>query len=246
MVGHPRFTGDSASEQPSEPSDASSASVSNVFSGDTYLLRQLRERNNATEAQHSVRVADLLPVIEDATSDLRNACSAGLASVKTLLDGINSRRYARKGATESQQQLADLDQAIERLNICLAEFKEHKRLILVEPFQSLLQSADTTKGPMPLRSLYVAYVFAANLVVLASAILKLMETVQATAAKRKKNRLWMPGGLRALAKAIVSRGETSDQAAGEDNVPQAEEEVKKEECAYSKFMILYYMLKIKC
>ena len=40
--------------------------------------------------------------------------------------------------------------------------------------------------------------------------------VQNIAAKRTKNRLWAPGGLRAIAKALTSRGESGEQAVGED------------------------------
>ena len=62
------------------------------------------------------------------------------------------------------------------------------------------------------------------------------EVVQATAAKRTRPRLWGPAGLRALVTAITSRsdGDVSEQAAGEDSVPQASEEVQKEERVFSQ------------
>lgn len=76
--------------------------------------------------------------------------------------------------------------------------------------------------------------FAANLVVLADAVVGLMEYVQLTAHKRTRNRMWAPGGLRALGRAIVSRGDASDQAAGEDHAPQPDEELYDEEAPYRR------------
>lgn len=176
---------------------------------------------------------DVLPVIEEATADLRGACSAGFGATKAVLDGINMRRYARRGAKESEQQLADLDTALDRLKTSLNQFKTSKRLQLLQPFEGVLEDAKNANGYVPFRSLYVSYVFAANLIVLADGIVGLMEVVQTTASKRTKNRLWAPGGLRQIFKAITSRGDVSDQAAGEDNAPEAQVDVKEKEKPYS-------------
>lgn len=185
-----------------------------------------------------MRMHDVMPAIEESTADLRTACSNGLRATMTVLDGINTRRYTRKGAKESDQHLADLDTALERLRTVLEEFKNSRRLQLLQPFDSVLEDARVS-APMklrpssvPLRNLYVSFVFAANLVVLTEATIGLMEYVQLTGHKRRKNRLWAPGGLRAIGKAIMSRGDTSDQAVGEDHAPQPDEEVKQEEGPY--------------
>lgn len=222
-------------DQSTAPSNApSEVSDDTVVAGDTYLLSQLRARHQLAEATYSVRLADVMPTIKDATADLREACSKGLGSVRTVLDGINTKRYARKGAAESEQQLKDLDQAFEVLQQTVADFKSTRRLELLQPFQAVIASADVKRGAIPLRALYVSYVFAANLVVLAEGILDLMAYVQTTAAKRLRNRLWAPGGLRAIVKALTSRGDVNEQTAGEDNEPQVEKELQQTNYVYSK------------
>lgn len=199
------------------------------------MLRQLRERHRTAEAKYSVRMQDVLPVISSATADLRASCIAGLGATQILVDGINLRRYARKGARESDQHLQDLDDALERLKVSLESFKSSDRLNLLQPFHAVFADAKVNNfGALPIRSLYVSFVFSSNLIVLSDAVVKLMESVQKTATKRRRNRVWAPGGLRALGKALLSRGEVSDQATGEDNVPQPDEEVKKDEKPYSK------------
>lgn len=205
-----------------------------TWQGDTRLLRQLRERHRTAETTYSVRMRDVLPVIEEATADLRGACSAGFAATRTVLDGINMRRYARRGAKESEQQLADLDAALDRLKTSLAQFKTSRRLQLLRPFEGVIEDARNGNGYVPFRGLYVSYVFAANLIVLADGIITLMELVQSTASKRTKNRLWAPGGLRQVFKALTSRDDVSDRAAGEDNAPEPQMDVTEKEKPYSK------------
>ncbi len=139
-----------------------------------------------------------MPSLGEATVDLRKACSSGLATTQVLLEGINTRRYARHGMKESEQHLKDLDAAIEHLQTTLAEFKTDKRLLILKPFGGLVDAArlgTDFKGPLPLRALYTAFVFAANLIGLAQAIEQYMLYVQGIAAKRRHNRLWAPGGI---------------------------------------------------
>ncbi|EKM50877.1 uncharacterized protein PHACADRAFT_151282 [Phanerochaete carnosa HHB-10118-sp] len=215
---------------------SSAAEDAHGFTGDTPLLRQLHQLHNTAELTYSVRMQDVMPVIEESTADLRSACSNGLRATKTVLDGINTRRYARQGAEDSDQHLTDLDAAFERLRTALEEFKTSRRMQLLRPFDSCDARTSESLRPsaVPLRSLYISFVFATNLVVLTEAIAGLMEYVQLTAHKRKKNRLWAPGGLRALGRAIMSRGDASDQAAGEDYAPRPNEEVKEEEGPYRR------------
>lgn len=244
LAGHRsvREPDQSLSREASASSSADSAITENAhgFAGDTSLLRQLRQENRTAESTYSVRMHDVLPVIEESTADLRTACSDGLRATMTVLDGINTRRYSRKGAKESDQHITDLDGALERLRAALDEFKTSRRLQLLHPFDAVLEDAKAQTphklrpSSVPLRSLHISFVFAASLIVLADAIIALMEYVQLIAHKRRKNRLWAPGGLRALAKALMSRGDTSDQAAGEDHAPQPDEEVKAEEGPYSE------------
>ncbi|KAI0339296.1 hypothetical protein BDW22DRAFT_1409168 [Trametopsis cervina] len=224
---------DSTPAPSAAPSEDGDSTVNDPAIGDTYLLRQFRERNLAAESAHNVRISDVMPFLRDATADLRGACSEGLAATKAVLDGINTRRYSRSGDKESEQQLKTLDVAIEHIQASLAEFKEDKRLLILQPFQDLIESAkNNNMGPLPFRALYSAYVFAANLIIVSEAIENYMVYVQTVAAKRRKNRLWAPGGIRALVKALKSKGDASDQAAGEDHEPPAEHAVETEQAPY--------------
>ncbi|GJE92380.1 fusaric acid resistance protein-like domain containing protein [Phanerochaete sordida] len=244
LAGHPisRGADHDLSREGSASSDTPASSITDAhgFTGDTPLLRQLRHKHSAAESAHAVRMHDLLPVIEDATAELRAACAAGLAATQAVLDSINTRRYARQGDRESGARLAALDAALEQLRGALAAFQDVRRRALLAPFGGVLADARAAPpaalrpGALPLRSLYVSFVFAANLVVCADAVRGLMEYVQLTAHARRRNRLWAPGGLRALARALVARGDTSDQAAGEDHAPQPDAEVKEEELPYRR------------
>lgn len=118
----------------------------------------------------------------------------------------------------------------------MEEYKETKRLKVLEPFLPILEQAKSQqkKGPLPLHNLYVSYVFGANLMVLAEGILAFMAVVEETANKRTRNRVWAPSSLRAIGKAIMSRGDASEQALGEDTTVEQEDEVRRDEKSYSK------------
>jgi hypothetical protein len=244
MQSFTKFVGQQAQR---DASNASSAAVTeeegttanDPDQGDTYLLRQFRERNMTAEAMHNVRIRDILPFVRECTADLRHACSDGLSAAKALLDGINERRYSRHGAKESEQHMKDLDAAIERLQQALASFKQDKRLDILKPFEGLIESAkQSTHVLLPMRGLYIAYVFAANLIVLAQAIDQYMLYIQGIAAKRRKNRLWAPGGLRAIVRALKSKGDAGDHVTGEVRESSAEKELEKEEAPYSEYLII--------
>jgi hypothetical protein len=218
-------------------SEEDGCTINDPAAGDTYLLRQFRERNINAESKHNIRIVNVLPFVRECTVDLRHACSDGLSAAKALLDSINERRYSRHGAKESEQHMKNLDAAIERLQQALVSFKQDKRLGILKPFEGLFQSAkQNNQGPLPLRALYVAYVFAANLIVLAQAIEQYMLYIQGIAVKRRKNRLWAPGGLRAIVKALKSKGDAG-QVVGEDYEPPVEKELEKEEAPYSECLM---------
>ncbi|KAL4246747.1 hypothetical protein ABKN59_009080 [Abortiporus biennis] len=220
----------------SSHSDASSTASSSL-SGDTYLLRQLRERNHAAELEHSVRLGDVMPVIRDSTHDLREACASGIASVQSVLININTKRYARnrRDLEESESKVKDLELKIHELRAALEDFKHSKRLAMCEPYQALVASRKTRKEKysLPLRTLYIAYVLGANFVVLAEGILDLMDLVQTKAKKRKNNRLWAPSKLRAIGKALMTReGDLGDQTLGEEEVSKEDTDAEREAYSY--------------
>ena len=236
LVGHPVTHADADGPSTSDASSTVSDESDEVrmFPNDTTLLRQLREQHQVAESTYSVRMRDVMPTLEQSTADLRSACSAALGSMKAVLDDINTRRYSRKGPKESDLHIAELDGALDRLRVALEEFKTTRRLQLTGPYESLFSNAKEGQGYLPLRSLYVSFVFAGNLIVLADAVVTLMEYMQLTAHKRRKNRLWAPGSLRALGKALFSKGSEMEQVAGEDSTPEPEEDMKRKEAPFSK------------
>ena len=165
---------------------------------DSFLVQQMYKRNEAGERQNSLRLVDLLPLLREATSELRSAASNALAAVSDTINFVNTTRWSWHSTADA---LADqenkLDSAVESLRRALSEFKATGRLRLLEPFEPHLSAADA-----PLRGLYVSYVFSASIIVVSEAILTVAETVRETINKRRMNRLWAPKGLRQLAHAF--------------------------------------------
>ncbi|KAJ7595105.1 hypothetical protein C8J56DRAFT_1013068 [Mycena floridula] len=193
-------------------------------SNDTYLLRQLRSNNKILETKHSVRIEDILVILDSCTTNLREACVRGLDAIQSTINHVNHRRWSR--AQDSGA--IDLDKAAEELRLAVSNFKETSRLTLLEPYEAMIvQCGDSAKEQiaLPLRSLYVSYVFASNLIGVAEAALGIMESVANITAKRTKNRLWAPAGLRKIGKALreKDRGDEAE-AFGEDLKPAEDDE----------------------
>lgn len=170
----------------------------------------------------------MLPVIKEATADLRTACYEGAGRVQATIDCINKRRW-RTDKEEEGKAIKVFDSSFEQLQAALEAFKETNRRMLIEPYLPLLRDAHTKEARrnLPLRSLYLAYVFATNLIVVADILLAFMEKVRETVEKRKKNRLWAPKGLRAIKKLFTEDAHDEDGAFGEDrSTEKAEESVE--------------------
>jgi len=193
-------------------------------SNDTYLLQQIYRRHDSLEALHSLHIEDLLPVIKDTTAALRQACCDGVDAMQVSIDTVNKRRWRTDEAARAKC-YERFDATIARLSATLAAFKEtdHKRLI--EPFMPLLRDAHTKEArrAVPLRSLYLSYVFATNIIVVGDVLLSLMHQVRATMEKRKSNRLWAPKGLRAIKKFFTERDHEDGATFGEDRAPEKTE-----------------------
>ncbi|KAH9050166.1 hypothetical protein EDB84DRAFT_1623276 [Lactarius hengduanensis] len=157
---------------------------------DTFFLQQMYQRNEAGERENSLRLVDLLPLLREATAELRSAASNALNAIR-LHDQFFGER--------------ELDSAAEHLRGALVAFKETERLRLLEPFEPHLGTPAA-----PLRGLYVCYVFSASIVVVSEAILAVMDTVRQTTDKRRKNRLWAPKGLRQLVHTLFIEKRTEE------------------------------------
>jgi hypothetical protein len=199
-------------------------------SNDSYVFRQIHQHRHAIEITHSLRFDDILPLVQESTADLRRACTAAITAVQTSLDSVNTRRWKTNGELDSQHTL-QLDEATVRLRAELVAFKEIHRKRLVEPFLPLIYAAKTSheQEMLPLRSLYLAYVFGTNLILSSDAILALMDKVTETTHKRLSNRFWAPKGLRAIGKLFTARGDKDDGAFGEDTSPIPDASTQREE-----------------
>ncbi|PCH37055.1 hypothetical protein WOLCODRAFT_140699 [Wolfiporia cocos MD-104 SS10] len=216
--------------------DASANTAQGDMLGDAEVIMQLRNRHRSTGPP----ISDVIPVLRDATRELREACAGAAGACRAVIISVNTKRYGRDAAANLDANIKALDAAEERLAGVLTAFKERDRLALVEPFRDVLdeerqrQRADKPAlgqraTEAPLRALYLSYVFAANMVAVAQAVKALVESVGETATRRRKNRLWAPKGLRMIGKALTQRGNASDQATGEDPVPPEETGAKERE-----------------
>jgi hypothetical protein len=167
---------------------------------DTFLVQQMYQRNEASERENSLRLADLSPLLREATAELRSAASNALNAIGRIINFVNATRWSwRSTAHALSEQERELDSAAERLRGALVEFKETKRLRLLEPFEPHLG----TPGA-PLRGLYTCYGFSASIVVVSEAILAVTDIVRQTTNTRRKNRLWAPKGLRHIVQVMFA------------------------------------------
>ena len=186
-------------------------------------------RYEALESQHNLGLEYLLPVLRECTKELREACIEGLGTAQGAIDSINQHRW-RLDKTKQEECEKKFLEAQERLKIALQEFKETKRHMLIEPYMPLLKSNLTKdeRRTLPLRSLYLSYVFATNLIVVADVLLTFLSKVADTNKKRRKNRLWAPKGLRAIAKIWGERPHEDEPSLGEDRSDKSDADVKDE------------------
>lgn len=210
--------------------------------GDTQLFRELRG-SRARYGDEAVPLHELLPILHSCTAPLRAAVTELLGDIRALLESINKRRYTRGSNAHSAECLAALEASTVRLTSALEAFRTTDRLALLEPFAPYLHPSPGEEpsklGAAPFRSLFIAYVFAANLVTVSAAVRTLAQSVCRTAHKRPKNRMWAPGAI-ALGKVLGRRwrgeGGTAEAALGES--PQAPDggEWEREEEVYRKLV----------
>lgn len=197
---------------------------------DTFFVQQMYQRNEASERENSLRLVDLLPLLREATAELRSAASNALNAIGGIINFVNTTRWCWRGTAHAlSEQERELDSAAERLRGALVEFKETRRLRLLEPFEPHLGTPDA-----PLRGLYVCYGFSASIVVVSEAILAVTDIVRQTTNTRRKNRLWAPKGLRHIVQAmfVEKSAEADPHAYGET---QEVNEVVPEEDSTGKY-----------
>ena len=203
-----------------------------------YLLHQIYRRHDSLENLHSLRIEDILPIIKNSTADLREACIEGLDAAQACIDTVNTCRWRTdvEAAAKCQQRF---DAALARLSAAMIAFKDTDRQMLIEPFMTILRDAHTreAKRALPLRSLYLSYVFATNLIVAGDVLVSFMEQVKITSEKRSRPRLWAPKGLRAIKKFLTEKDHEDTAAFGEDSAPE-ETETEINEKSYREYKCL--------
>ncbi|KAJ6506182.1 hypothetical protein C8R47DRAFT_1037328 [Mycena vitilis] len=231
LVNFDRLAGTTAQADMPPTSSSSSASSSSVPRGDsrwheTQLLRSFHTQHAALEAAHNVRPADVLPVLDASTRNLRRATVDALSAIGADIARVNRTRWRRR--TDSSE--SELDRAAAVLGTAIEEFKTVRRMELLQPFAALLDAhgaaatesqtdQESERELLPLRSLFIAYVFVSNLLSIAEAVQVLLGAVQDINAKRTRGaRLWAPTGLRNAWRLLTAKGDSGDGAAafGED------------------------------
>ncbi|THH07358.1 hypothetical protein EW145_g3442 [Phellinidium pouzarii] len=221
-----------------DDSAASSISVPENMVVDTELIRQLKYHRLNLEAEHGVRMEDIIVPLRESTAELRAACIDALGVAQTMITDTNDRRWKGSSNVIAADEAA-LDTAAERLRKCLEEYKADKRFAIIQPYLPLLHEADKSSRSeknLPIRSLLVASSFAAQLLVSVDAALDLLEVIRRTVHKRKKSRLWAPSGLRAIGNYLLRRekGSETEAALGESTLPESDDDEKAEEVPYRR------------
>lgn len=214
----PSTTPSRASMYDAQPDSSSGETVM----GDTQLFRELRGSKSRYNDE-VVPLHELFPILHACTAPLRTAIAEVLADTRALMESVNKRRYARGSNAHTAECLATLEASTARLTSALDAFRTTDRLALLEPFAPYLNPSVEEELPKvsaaPFRSLFIVYVFAANLVTVAAAVRGLAQSVSRTAHKRPKNRLWAPGAI-ALGK-LLGRRQRGEGGAADDVGGQA-------------------------
>ncbi|KAF9261644.1 hypothetical protein L218DRAFT_961130 [Marasmius fiardii PR-910] len=195
------------------------SSDSTVTSNDTYLLRQITKCNADMEEEYNVRIKDMLPLLDRSTSALRQACIGGVDCMRRNLENINHHRWTHAPSIDTSLH-EELDAATELLRMEVVNFKTTDRKILLGPYMSFINNeSQKDRDLFPVRNLFFSYVFGSNLIAVSESTLALMELVSRTSAKRQRNRLWAPKGIRKLG-SLLRQGDDDDIAVtGEDTSP---------------------------
>lgn len=171
-----------------------------------------------TEKQNEVGIDTLLPRVATSTKPLITALYDALTASTSWLEHANHSRWRPRARLPSSSR-ADRVQLLDKLRAELAEFKQTRRLMLIEPFSRFFDSrtgaliADVNSTRLSGRSLYVCFALQTSLCALADASIRLLERINTLEAKRTRRRLWWPRGLRHLGTLIVgghgARAETA-------------------------------------
>ena len=202
-----------------------------TVSSDTHLLNHVFNPDVTRESSLKVTLAEALPHVRDATAELRAATIEAVASVQALINVVNEDRlFSRSGPTGPLEER--LDAASEKLRAALDSFKERGTDAILGAYGRM------PRGDMPLRSLYLGYVFGATTVIIGEVMLNLVQTTAETSARRRKSRLWGPSSLKHFVDSVLKgHRHTEEQAfCGEEYESSTfEEDIQEPEYRESTF-----------
>ncbi|KAI0291950.1 hypothetical protein BC826DRAFT_1020543 [Russula brevipes] len=195
---------------PSPPAAFSYVPAPATVSSDTHLLHHVFYPDIPRESALKLTPSEVLPYVRDATADLRAATIEGVTAVQELITTINSDRlFSRSGPIAPLEER--LDAVSDRLRTALDSFKEHGATSVLGGY------GDKPRADMPLRGLYLGYVFGSTTVIIGEVVLSLVQTVAETSARRRKARLWGPSSIRHVMDALLKgRPKNEEQAFGEE------------------------------
>ena len=195
---------------PSSPEAFSYVPAPATVSSDTHLLHHVFYPDLNRESALKVTLAEVLPRIRDVTTDLRAATIEGVVAVQGVITAVNDDRLlSRSGPIAPLEER--LDAANDKLRKALDSFKERGADVALGAYGT------KPRADMPLRSLYLGYVFCSTTVIIGEVVLSLVQVVAETSARRRKVRLWGPSSLRHVVKALFKgRRKSEEQAFGEE------------------------------
>ncbi|KAI9512001.1 hypothetical protein F5148DRAFT_1280228 [Russula earlei] len=164
---------------PSPPEAFSYVPAPATVSSDTHLLHHVFYPNLSRESALKLTLTEVFPHVRDATADLRTATIEGVAAVQGLLTAINDDRlFSRSGPTAPLEER--LDAAADKLRAALDDFKERGAHAILRAY------GHKPNADMPLRGLYLGYVFSSTTVIIGEVVLSLVKTVAETSARTAK------------------------------------------------------------
>ena len=170
--------------------------------------------------------------MRDATAELRAATIEAVASVQALINTVNDDRlFSRSVSTAPVDER--LDAASEKLRTALDGFKAHGTGAVGGAY------GFKPRGDMPLRSLYLGYVFGATTVIIGEVVLSLVQTAAETSGRRRKARLWGPSSLKHFVDSVLKGRRHNEERTfcGEENECYTDEDDMQEEREYRESVI---------
>ena len=202
-----------------------------TVASDTHLLNHVFNPDVTRESSFKVTLTEALPHVREATAELRTATIEAVASVQALLNVVNTDRlFSRSVSTGPVEER--LDAASEKLRIALDSFKQHGTDAMLGAYGHM------PRGDMPLRSLYLGYVFGATTVIIGEVMLTLAQTAAETSARRRSARLWGPSSVKHFVDSVLKgRRQNEEQAFSGDEhesfIDEDDEEAEYRESAIS-------------